>query len=112
MKVVRAAVALLVFGFALTSCGPQVPPAGNYATVTGVVVDASNNAPIAGATVTVNVVSTATTDATGNFRITTIPSGPWQYTAQAPNYQAKTDTGQTPLMGGEQRYLAIQLSHT
>jgi hypothetical protein len=112
MKVVRAAVALLVAGFALTSCGPQVPPAGNYATVTGVVVDASTNAPIAGATVTVNVVSTATTDANGNFRITTIPSGPWQYTAQAPNYQAKTDTGQTPLMGGEQRYLAIQLSHT
>jgi hypothetical protein len=112
MKVVRAVVALLVAGFALTSCGPQVPPAGNYAVVNGTVVDASNNAPIAGATVTINIVSTTTTDSNGNFRITTIPSGPWQWFAHAANYQDKSDTGPAPLMPGEQRFLAIQLSHT
>ena len=108
----RAAFVLIFAGVALSGCGPQVPPAGNYATVYGVAVDAASNAPIPGATVTVNVVSTANTDSSGNFRISTIPSGPWQWQAQAPNYQPKGDTGPIPLMAGEQRYLAIQLQHT
>jgi len=112
MRLSRAAVVLLVAGIALAGCGPQVPPVGNYATAYGVVVDASSNAPIAGAQVTVNIVSSATTDANGNFRITTIPSGPWQWVAHAPNYQDKSDTGPTPLGPGEQRYLAIQLQHS
>jgi hypothetical protein len=112
MSLARATFVLIVSGVAFSGCGPQIPPAGNYATVSGVVVDASNNAPIAGATVTINIVSSATTDSGGNFRITTIPSGPWQYFAHAANYQDKTDTGQSPLMPGEQRNLTIQLAHT
>lgn len=112
MSLSRAAIVLLVAGIALAGCGPQVPSVGNYATVFGVVVDGSSNAPIAGAQVTVNIVSTVTTDANGNFRITTIPNGPWQWSAHATNYQDKSDPGPTPLMPGEQRYFAIQLQHS
>jgi len=112
MKLSRAAVVLLVAGIAFAGCGPQVPPVGNYATVYGVVVDATSNAPISGAQVTVNIVSTATTDANGNFRITTIPNGPWQWVAHASNYQDRSDNGPATLLPGEQRYLAIQLQHS
>jgi hypothetical protein len=106
------AVGLLVAASLLSGCGPQVPPAANYATVYGVVVDSASNTPIAGASVTVNVVSTAISDSNGNFRISTIPSGPWQWQAQSPNYRATGDTGPAPLMAGEQRYLSIQLQHS
>jgi hypothetical protein len=112
MSLARAAFVLAAAAIAFSGCGPQVPPVGSYATVYGLVVDGSNNAPIAGAQVTINVVSTVTTDTNGNYRITTIPAGPWQYTASAANYQGKTDTAQPQLMPGEQRYLAIQLQHS
>ena len=42
--------------------------------------------PVAGATVTVDTVLTATTDASGKFSITNVPSGLTDYTVQATGY--------------------------
>ncbi len=65
-----------------------LPPAAGFATVTGVVVDAATNAPIAGAVVTIDTVLTATSDATGKFSIEKVPSGIADYAVQAQGYQA------------------------
>jgi hypothetical protein len=98
---------------ALASCGPAIPPAGNYATVSGRVTDASNGAGIANATVTVNVVLAATTDASGNFRIVNVPTGGWDYNVTAPTGFVSPGAVDylAPLMPGESRTIAISLTH-
>jgi hypothetical protein len=111
MKVARFVFALALAGTTLAGCGPQVPPVGNYATVFGQVTDAASNAPVAGASVTVNFVLTATTDANGNYRIANVPTGPWSWSASASNYQSSGNTNTPPLMPGEQRNFPIQLTH-
>jgi Carboxypeptidase regulatory-like domain len=80
-------------GIALLLLGAQgcntnsLPPASGFATVTGVVVDAATNAPIAGAVVTIDTVLTATTDSAGKFSIERVPSGIADYAVQATGYQ-------------------------
>jgi hypothetical protein len=86
-----ALVAALLAG--LTGCNSDsLPPASGFATVTGVIVDASTNAPIAGATITIDTVLTATTDAAGHFSIDRVPSGIADYAVQAKGYQAVAST--------------------
>lgn len=70
----------------------QLPPAAGFATVTGVIVDATTNAPIAGAVITIDTVLTATTDAAGKFTIEKVPSGIADYAVQAKGYQAVTSS--------------------
>ena len=70
----------------------SLPPSAGFATVTGVVVDAANNTPIAGATVTIDTVLTATTDAAGKFSIERVPSGIADYSVQAKGYQTLAST--------------------
>ncbi len=97
----------------LASCGPAIPPAGNYATVSGHVTDATSGAAIANAMVTVNVVLAATTDASGNFRIVSVPTGSWEYAVTAPTgyiSPAPVDNP-PPLMPGEARTITISLTH-
>jgi hypothetical protein len=69
-----------------------LPPASGFTSVTGVVVDATTSAPIAGAVVTIDTVLTATTDASGKFTIERVPSGIADYAVQAKGYQAVTST--------------------
>ena len=95
---------------ALAGCAPQIPPAGNYATVSGKVTDAATGTALEGATVNVNGVLTVTTDASGTYRITPVPSGPWSYSASAAGYRDKGDAQPVPLAPGEQRVLAIALT--
>lgn len=84
------AVALL---FALQGCNSdQLPPAAGYADVTGVIVDGTTNAPVAGAVVTIDTVLTATTDASGKFTINKVPSGIADYAVQAKGYQPLAST--------------------
>jgi hypothetical protein len=84
-------VALLLF--ALQGCNTDsLPPASGFASVSGVVVDASTNAPVAGATVTIDTVLTATTDAAGRFSIEKVPSGIADYAVQATGYQPLQST--------------------
>jgi hypothetical protein len=63
-------------------------------TLTGVVTDAVTTLPIAGATVQVtdssNVVHTVTTDATGHYGVTNLPSGPATLIASQTGYASAT----------------------
>ena|SRR5271165_181176 len=70
----------------------QLPPAAGFATVTGVIVDATTNAPVAGAVITIDTVLTATTDAAGKFTIEKVPSGIADYAVQAKGYQPLTSS--------------------
>ncbi len=111
MRLAPIVVVLALFALPLAGCGPQIPPMGTYATVSGQVLDAATNNPIAGATVIINSTLNATTDSNGAFRIYPVPSGPWEYYATAPNYQPiQTITNAPPLAAGEQRGLTIQLT--
>lgn len=81
------AIALVLFG--VTGCNTDaLPPASGFATVTGVIVDGTTNAPVAGAVITIDTVLTATTDASGKFTIEKVPSGIADYAVQAKGYQA------------------------
>jgi hypothetical protein len=112
MSVTRLRCVLAVVTFALAGCGPAVPPVGNYATVSGRVTDAATGAGLAGATLTVNIVLVATTDANGNFKIAPVPTGDWQYqVTPPPNYAAPGPVTPAPLGPGEQRTLDIALTH-
>ena len=83
----RGALAALLALAALTACNDDsLPPAAGYASLTGTVVDRASSQPIAGAIVTVDTVLTATTDASGAFKIDKVPSGIVDYTVQAQGY--------------------------
>jgi len=75
--VTRLRFALLALPLALLSaCGqPQVPPAQNYATIRGRAYDRATNQPVAGVSVTVDTILTATTGADGTYRIVNVPIG-------------------------------------
>ncbi len=113
MQLARIAFVLGLFAV-LAGCGPAIPPAGNYATVSGRVTDATSGAGVAGTIVSVNVVLSATSDSGGNFRVTNVPTGPWSYSVQAPagyGSPAGSDSN-TPLAPGETRTLNISLTHS
>ncbi len=83
---VYLAFALLVLGTA--GCNnDSLPPASGYASVSGVVVDGTTNAPVAGAQVTIDTILTATTDSAGKFSIDKVPSGIADYAITAKGYQ-------------------------
>jgi hypothetical protein len=112
MKVARPGFVLALAAASLAGCGPAVPPAGDYATVFGVVTDSRSGAPIPGASITVDVVYTATTDANGSFRISSVPTGPWAYVITATKYsQAAGGDNPPDLAPGEQRGLSVALVH-
>ncbi|MBV8067134.1 MAG: carboxypeptidase regulatory-like domain-containing protein [Candidatus Eremiobacteraeota bacterium] len=70
----------------------SLPPASGFSSVAGVIVDGRTNAPIAGATVTIDTVLTATTDSAGKFSIDKVPSGITDYSVQAKGYQPLAST--------------------
>ena len=82
----RARFALLALPLVLfTACGgPQVPPAANYATIRGRAFDSATNQPVAGVSVTVDTILTATTAADGTYRIINIPIGQYTLIPQPP----------------------------
>jgi hypothetical protein len=111
MSTIRLA-AIAVSLSLLAACGgPSVPPAQQYATITGTVVDAATNAPISGAAVSVNVVLTATTTANGSFTITNIPNGPLECAATAPSYNENSSWCAAPLAPGQKLTVTIPLTH-
>ena len=108
MNVVRGSF-LLTLALLLSGCGDGVPPAGNYATVSGKVTDALTGAPIAAASVSINGVQYAMTDATGSYKVTTVPTGPWSWSASADGFATGGSDSPTPLTPGEKREFTITL---
>lgn len=95
----------------LAACGPAIPPAGNYATITGTVTDASTGQPVAGASVAVSVLAT-TTDTSGRYTLYPVPTGPYgPVVVSAQNYQTYNSPEGT-LAPGQVLTLQIQLTHT
>jgi len=105
---------LILTGALLSACGPAIPPAGNYATVSGQVVDAASGKGIPNAGVAINGgVLFALTDASGNFKVSPVPTGDWDYTVSAPGYNSTgLVTSVAPLGPGEQRTITISLTRS
>ena len=87
----------------LSACGqPQVPPAQNYATIRGRAYDRATNAPVAGVSVTVDTILTATTAGDGTYRIVNVPIGlytlipgpPQGYTSNPQVYNGSVAAGE------------------
>ncbi len=110
MNLVRGSF-LLTLALLLSGCGDGVPPAGNYATVTGTVTDARTGVPIAAASVSINGVQYAQTDAAGKYSITTVPTGPWSWSASADGFTTGGSDSPPPLGPGEKRDFPISLKH-
>jgi len=114
MTVARLGFILALASAFLTGCGSPIPPPGNYATISGVVSDESGKG-VADAVVVVNAVQFATTDADGRFRITSVPTGLFDYAlSQVPaGFKAPAPVDNAaPLQPGEQRSIAIVLKHS
>jgi hypothetical protein len=104
--VTRARLALLALALGLLAgCGgPQIPPAANYGTIVGRALDSATNQPVAGVTVTVDTILSASTGSDGSYRIGNIPLGtytlrpqpPQGYSAPLqPTYDGSISQGQT-----------------
>lgn len=82
---------LIAVVLALTACNDSaLPPGGTYNAVSGVVLDAVTNQPIAGATVTIDTVLTTTTDSQGKFSFAQVPVGDVDVVITAPGYKDYT----------------------
>lgn len=87
-NVARSLFAAAILALALSACdNGDLPPATKFASVKGTVTDATTHAPVANATVIIDTVLTATTDAQGNFTIAEVPSGTIDYVVRAQGYR-------------------------
>jgi len=95
----RAVAACAALGV-LAACGsPAVPPAQNYATVTGRVYDASTNQPLSGVVVTVDTILTFVTGSDGTYRIGTVPLGTYQVGVSPPSGYTAPSMNVAPYAG-------------
>ena len=93
-KVARAAVSAILLAFSLAACNADdLPPASQFTSMQGQILDSATNKPVAGAIVTVDSVLTATTDENGKFSIAKIPSGILDYSVQAHGYKVVSSSG-------------------
>ena len=86
-NVLRLLVAATALAVGLAACdNGDLPPAAQFSSLTGTVVDGTTHQPIAGATVIVDTVLTTTTDDKGNFSFDKVPSGIVDYVITAKGY--------------------------
>lgn len=114
MKRARALGLLLAVAgvFALSACDDSaLPPGGTYQSVSGVVVDAATQQPLSGATVTIDTVLTATTDASGKFSFPKVPVGDIDYQVTGPDASYKPYASPAHLAPDKPLVLTISLSH-
>ncbi len=110
MSMPRTIFILALLVIPLAGCGLGLPPVGDYATVYGQVTDSTTGSPVAGASVLINGVLAATTDASGNFKLSPVPTGAWSYTVTASKYKNAGSTSPPPLTPGEQRNFPVRLT--
>lgn len=93
---------------ALAGCNsPAVPPQQNYATIYGTVYDGATGQPLAGATIAVDSVLSATSGASGGFSVSNVPIGPFTAVTSAPGYQQHSDQG--TVVAGDRFLLNVTL---
>ncbi|TAM58951.1 carboxypeptidase regulatory-like domain-containing protein [bacterium] len=93
----------------LAACGSSgIPVSVNYATLNFTVTDAATSAAIAGASVAVNTVLTATTSSAGTASVYPVPPGKFDYSVSAPGYQPLTNQEGT-VAPGQALSLPVQL---
>ena len=93
----------------LAACNSDaLPPAADFTSLQGIVLDKATNQPIAGAIVTVDAILTATTDATGKFTIDKVPSGDYDFTVVAKGYAPFSGSGRAE--PGKPQALNLQLA--
>ncbi len=109
MKALLRGIAFLAIAAILGGCNDgALPPGASYASLSGTVLDAATNQPIAGAIVTLDTVLTTTSDAAGHFTFAKIPTGDYDYTVQAPGYATMSSSGSaTP---GKPSAIVVRLS--
>lgn len=109
----RARVLVALFAvFALAACNDSaLPPGGTYQALSGVVLDAATQKPIAGAVVTVDTVLSTTTDEAGRFHFAQVPVGEVDYVVSTPKGTYKMHNGQAHLAPDKPLELSITLSH-
>lgn len=104
---------VLAAALALAACNDGgLPPGGTYQSVQGVVVNAATNQPVSGATVTIDTVLTATTDANGKFSFAQVPIGELDYQVSATGAKYAPTTGTAHLAPDKPLTLDIALSTT
>lgn len=86
-NVILGLVLLLAMG---DSCSSGVVGVQDYGSVTGRVLDATTNKPVANAIVSVGSLYTATADAQGAFSMPRVPIGQQEVTARAPGFTTVT----------------------
>ena len=92
-KTVRAFATLAFAVLVLSACdNGDLPPATQFSPLSGTVTDSVTHQPIADATVIVDTVLTATTDANGKFTFAKVPSGIMDYVVRAKGYADITAT--------------------
>src|SRR5579862_3614310 len=85
--VVRIILAVALLAPTLSACdNGDLPPATKFSKLTGTVTDSVTHKPIANATIVVDTVLTATSDANGAFSIDKVPSGIVDYVIKADGY--------------------------
>jgi Carboxypeptidase regulatory-like domain len=77
----------------LSACNSAIPPQQNYATIFGVVTDGTTGQPLAGATVTIDSVLSATTASDGTYSIANVPVGPFTAVETSGGFQDHQDQG-------------------
>jgi hypothetical protein len=105
--------AVVALAFVLTSCGPAAPPAGDYGTLSGYVKDAATGLPVAGAVVSVSVISSNPTGTDGKYTVYPVPPGPYTaVSATAPNYQTYNNPSGGMISPGQILSQDILMTHT
>ncbi|HVA29113.1 MAG TPA: carboxypeptidase regulatory-like domain-containing protein [Candidatus Baltobacteraceae bacterium] len=89
MRFPRLTAAMALAALALAGCQNYgLPPGQQFSAVSGTITDSATNQPLAGATVVIDSVLNAVTDAAGKFSVARAPSGILDYSVQAPGYAA------------------------